>query len=327
MVQNHSCGGRRFQLHLKYGEGDLAPWHSLHRQQVCANTVRLVAHNKKNQKTQNISSWHAAFWRPLPSQSQHLILHWQCSRNGMMSCRDWVGNVAIKGFPCVTSRPANTYSESTCEREAQHPGLSQPAAHTRGRGCDSPRPCGSQQLWESPRLVQGASHPSGTTAGFASELVGSLASWPTSKLLPRGCILQEFPWQGLVVASVPPCVLSWQRTTPPGCSLSLSPMQFWICTPSSSFLVKNREWLWASLDLPHLIWQMSLWGRSGKQASGSHHLLWKVWLWWKTLRVMSSSCWISIVSLRNPVDNKQCSRHFPLEIKEGDKQEGCNSLK
>lgn len=81
--------------------------------------------------------------------------------------------MAIKGFSYVISIPVNTYTESTREREAQHPNLSQVAACTRSRGRDSQ---GSQQLWGSPRLVQGARHPSGTTAGFASRLVGSLAS-------------------------------------------------------------------------------------------------------------------------------------------------------
>lgn len=80
-----SCGGRRFQLHLKCrgGQGDLAHGHSLRRHgpdnglriSMCAHPVGFMADTKKWKQTQNTSSWHAACWRALGTQ--HLILRWK----------------------------------------------------------------------------------------------------------------------------------------------------------------------------------------------------------------------------------------------------------
>lgn len=103
-----SCGGRRFQLHLKYRGGYFPPWHSLHRHgpndgvqvSMCANPVGFVADIKKKKpktKPKNTSSWHVSFWRALGPESQHLILHWKCSGKGdCLVGSEW--GMAIKGF-------------------------------------------------------------------------------------------------------------------------------------------------------------------------------------------------------------------------------------
>lgn len=150
-------GGRRFQHHLKYGEGDLAPWHSLHRQQRgpdnvvqvsnCANPVGLMAHIKKPKEHFFLTcSILKTPWPTEPASHPALTVLQEWGD----ICRGWVGNMAIKGFPYVISIPVSTYTESTREREAQHPELRQPAAHTRGRGCDCPGPVGPSSSGEAP---------------------------------------------------------------------------------------------------------------------------------------------------------------------------------
>lgn len=177
---------------------------------------------------------------------------------------------------------------------------------------------GPSSSGESPRLVRGARHPSGTAAGLASGAgVGGRSPDPLLNHSHGAGSCRNSPGRGWRWFQFHACVCCLAKGNPTW----LSPVPWSHPVPNTHLLlfllgpkpaVKEGEWLWASPNLQTVTHVPS--GQIRETVIGvSSCTLKNV----SVSRVVSSSCLISIASLCNAVDNKQSSTHFPLEIEEG----------
>lgn len=275
-----SCGGRRFQLHLKYRGGYFPPWHSLHRHgpndgvqvSMCANPVGFVADIKKkktkSQKTPLPDTFH--FEEPL-GQRASISSYTESALGRGTVLLGLSGEWPSKGLQAICNfqtcqhlqwkhmgekRPAPQPEPACSPHMKQVTWLSKPRWVPAALG-KAPGLCGERGT----HLVQRQGLPQGLA--LAAEVLTHFWTTPTGQD-PAG-----IPLAGVGGGfSFTPASAAWQRVTPPGCPLSLGPIQFRTHTCSSSSLVQSQQWRRGNGSGPHLIckpWHMFLLGRSGKQ--------------------------------------------------------------